>query len=299
MAKRSKGETARTMPNASEEELNDGSISLESDSVPISVRVFANNLINNSDGILSKVQPPTKKLIGRDDEVADVIQTMYKKRSKNCILVGPAGIGKTEIARKAMMKMQNDYYFLNMDMTTLQSGCTLVGMLEKRLLTIIKSVSAYNSVSKNKKLCLFVDEMHTLWTVGKNEHSGSVSVANTLKPYLSDGTLIMLGATTKDEYDKYVKSDMAMLRRISPVFIKELGLDKTEKIIRDFCDGEISDELVSLCVKKSEEISHLQNPDCSLEIADRVMARALYYGRIANANDVEYVVDKMKGETDV
>ena len=262
----------------------------------LNIKRFAADLIKNSDGILSKVNQPLKKLIGRDDEVDDVIQSMYKKRMKNCVLVGPAGIGKTEIARKAMKRMQNDYLFLNMDVAALQSGCTLVGMLEKRITDIVKSIAEYNSKSKEKKLCLFVDEMHTLWTVGKNDYSGSVSVANTLKPYLSDGTIIMLGATTMEEYKKYVLSDMAMLRRISPVFVRELSQEQTKKIVSSFCEGELSDELVSLCVDKSKEVVHLNNPDCSLEIADRVMARALYYGRLATENDVEYVVERMKGE---
>lgn len=270
--------------------------SLEEGNAVINVKKFASNLMKNSNGILSKVNQPIGKLIGRDDEVDDVIQSMYKKRMKSCVLVGPAGIGKTEIARKAMKRMQNDYLFLNMDVAALQSGCTLVGMLEKRVTDIVQSIADYNSKSKEKKLCLFVDEMHTLWTVGKNDYSGSVSVANTMKPYLSDGTLIILGATTMEEYKKYVLSDTAMLRRISPVFVRELSIDCVKKIVLAFCDGELSDELASLCVVKSKEVSHLNNPDCSLEIADRVMARALYYGRLATEKDVDYVVNRMKGE---
>lgn len=281
--------------NAKEEPFLD-SIFINAQNSIMPIRKFASELIKNSSGILSQVRPPIKNLIGRKDEVDDIIQCMYKKRMKNCIIVGPAGIGKTEIARKAMRKMQGEYLFLNMDVTSLQAGCTLVGMLEKRITDIVQSIAEYNSASEDKKLCLFVDEMHTLWTVGKNENSGSVSIANTMKPYLSDGTLILLGATTRDEYEKYVLSDMAMLRRISPVFVRELSIEETKKIVSEFCDGELSDELVSLCVEKSKEVSHLNNPDGSLEISDRVMARALYYGRVANENDVEYVVNRMKGE---
>lgn len=259
-----------------------------------SIEQFAKDIIKDSNGVLSRVPAPTVGFVGRKEEVADVIQSMYKKRMRNCVIVGPSGVGKTEIARKAIRRMSKDFLFLSMNVAALQSGCTLVGQFEQKLLAIVNSIASYNQLSQQKKICLFVDEAHSLWIVGKNDISGSVSAADILKPYLADGTIIILGATTKEEYEQYLKKDNAMLRRISPVFVKDMNREDTFEIVKKFCGGEMSDALVEKCVSVSYSLAsvnytRVHNPDFAIEIADRTMARALYYERMATIDDVEYV----------
>jgi ATP-dependent Clp protease ATP-binding subunit ClpA len=183
--------------------------------------------------------------------------------------------------------MKGDCLFLNMNVGALQSGCTLVGQFEKKLITIIDSIASYNSLSKDKKVCLFVDEIHALWSVGRNQISGSVSAADIIKPYLSNGTIIILGATTEEEYEEFLMKDKALLRRVSPIFIDDMGPEDTKSVIEAFCDGELDDSMLSECVERSLAIEGAHNPDCAIEIADRAMARALYFKRLVQPQDID------------
>lgn len=256
----------------------------------------AMGIMKASNGVLSPIGSPTTHFKGREAEIEAVIQSLSKRRMRNCVLVGKAGVGKTEILRQAIKKMRardESREFLSLDVSMLQAGCVYVGMLEQRANDIIKPIVAHNKKHPLSPICLYIDEIHTLWNVGRNEFVGSVAVSDIMKPYLSDGTLIIVGATTKDEYDKYVMKDKAMLRRLPPIFVNGMDDAIVVSILKKFSKGDMPDPVCAYCVEKSKEIKYLNNPDASLEIADRALARASYYGRDVDEQDVDEVLKTM------
>ncbi len=254
------------------------------------------SMILKSNGVLSPVGSPTPHFKGREAEVEAVVQSLSKRRMRSCVLVGRAGVGKTEILRQAIRKMKakgDGAEFLSLDASMLQAGCSYVGMLEQRVNDVIKPIASHNRKHPLSPICLYVDEIHTLWSVGKNDFVGTVSVADTMKPYLSDGTLIIVGATTKDEYDKYVMKDKAMLRRLPPIFVNGMEDAVVASVLERFAKGDMPKQVCAYCVERSKEVGYLNNPDASLEIADRALARASYYGRDVDEQDVDAVVKTM------
>ena len=244
---------------------------------------------------LTPIQKPTKGFYGRENEVNEVMESMMKKRMKNCVIVGDAGIGKTEIARKAIEGIRDMGIFLNLDLSILQSGCTLVGQFEQKINDLLHNVATWKTYRPTLTICFFIDEVHSLWNLNKHDKIGTVPAGDILKPYLADGIITIIGTTTKDEYEKYVKPDKALLRRISPVFVNPINDKKTlKKILKHFCEGELSEQLIDRCIESSTEISYLHNPDASIEIADRVMARAIFRKKIADEKDVDEIVKTMQ-----
>lgn len=253
-------------------------------------------LMRSSNGVLSQIGAPAQTFRGREAEVEAVVQSLSKRRMRSCILVGKAGVGKTEILRQSIKKMKargDESEFLSLDVSMLQAGCVYVGQIEQRSNGIIKPIVSHNKKHPTSPICLYVDEIHTLWSVGRNEFTGSVSVSDIMKPYLSDGTLIIVGATTKDEYDKYVMKDKAMLRRLPPIFVNGMDDSTVASILAEFSKGDMPKQVCSYCVDRSREVKYLNNPDCSLEIADRALARASYYGRDVDEQDVDEVLKTM------
>ncbi len=254
------------------------------------------SMIAQSNGILSVIGKPTPDFKGREAEVEAVVQSLSKRRMRSCVLVGKAGVGKTEILRQAIKKMRakgGGIEFLSLDASMLQAGCSYVGMLEQRVNDVIKPIVKHNAKHPLSPICLYIDEIHTLWSVGKNDFVGTVSVADTMKPYLSDGTLIIVGATTKDEYDKYVMKDKAMLRRLPPIFVNGMEDAVVASVLERFSKGDMPKQVCTYCVERSKEVGYLNNPDASLEIADRALARASYYGRDVDEQDVDEVLKTM------
>lgn len=240
---------------------------------------------------LTRIPEPSKIFYDRENEVGQVMETMMKKRMRNCVIVGPAGVGKTEIARKAIQGIRQMGIFLSLDLSTLVSGCTLVGKFEERINELLSNAKTFKFDHPNLVFCLFIDEIHSLWNLNKHDKIGTVPAGDILKPYLADGTINIIGTTTNPEYEEYIKPDKALLRRISPVFVKPLDDEKSlTKILKKFCAKELSDELIKECIKASSKVKYLSNPDASIEIADRVMARALFQKRIANSSDVNQIV---------
>jgi ATP-dependent Clp protease ATP-binding subunit ClpA len=253
-------------------------------------------IMKASNGVLSPIGSPTPHFKGREAEIEAVIQSLSKRRMRNCILVGKSGVGKTEILRQAIKKMRakdEGYEFLSLDVSMLQAGCVYIGQIEQRSNDIIKPIVAHNKKHPLSPICLYIDEIHVLWSVGRNEFTGTVAVSDIMKPYLSDGTLIVVGATTKDEYDKYVMKDKAMLRRLPPIFVNGMDDAIVISILKKFSKGDMPDPVCAYCVDKSKEIKYLNNPDASLEIADRALARASYYGRDVDEQDVDEVIKTM------
>ena len=251
---------------------------------------FIKQLIKSSKGALNKIGKPNPLFQGREEEISAVRESLAKKRMRNCILVGDAGIGKTEIAKRALKNCGD--IVLSVDAYMLQANCTLVGMFEQKVFDILSPIANRNK-GNNRYITLFVDEIHVLWQIGKNEFAGTVAFGDIIKPYLSDGSITIIGATTKAEYDKIIKKDKALLRRLPPIFIKGMADDETFKIVKSFGKKALSDDVCRKIVEESKKVTYLNNPDCSLEIADRVIARGVTTGCVPEEGDVEQIVSLM------
>ena len=172
-------------------------------------------------------------VIGRDDEIRRVMQVLVRRTKNNPLLIGEAGVGKTAIAEGLALRivqgdvpeMLKDKKIITLDIGSLLAGAKYRGEFEDRLKAVIKEVTEANG-----QIILFIDELHTI--VGAGAAEGSVDASNMLKPALARGQLRAIGATTLNEYKKYIEKDPALERRFQPVLIKEPTVEETISILR-------------------------------------------------------------------
>jgi ATP-dependent Clp protease ATP-binding subunit ClpB len=172
-------------------------------------------------------------VIGRDEEIRRVLQVLSRRTKNNPVLIGEPGVGKTAIAEGIARRIvQGDIpenlktkKIIALDMGSLVAGTSFRGQFEERLKAVLKEVS-----DSEGEIILFIDELHTL--VGAGSAQGAVDAANMLKPALAKGELRAIGATTIDEYRKYIEKDPALERRFQPVLIDEPGVEDTISILR-------------------------------------------------------------------
>ena len=221
-------------------------------------------------------------IVGRDDEIRQVIDILMRRRQNNPILVGEAGVGKTaivegfaqRIARGDVPPSLKDVQLLALDVGLLQAGASMKGEFEQRLRSVIDEVQA-----SPKPIILFIDETHTL--VGAGGAAGTGDAANLLKPALARGTLRTIGATTFAEYKKHIEKDPALTRRFQTIQVDEPDEAKAILMMRGIASTmeqhhkvQILDEALEAAVRLSHRyIPARQLPDKSVSLLDTACAR--------------------------
>jgi len=221
-------------------------------------------------------------IVGRDDEIRQVVDILMRRRQNNPILVGEAGVGKTavvegfaqRIARGDVPPSLKEVELRSLDVGLLQAGASMKGEFEQRLRSVIDEVQ-----SSPKPIILFVDETHTL--VGAGGAAGTGDAANLLKPALARGTLRTIGATTFAEYKKHIEKDPALTRRFQTVTVDEPDEPKAILMMRGVASTmekhhkvQILDEALEAAVKLSHRyIPARQLPDKSVSLLDTACAR--------------------------
>jgi len=221
-------------------------------------------------------------VIGRDHEIRRVMQILTRRTKNNPVLVGEPGVGKTAIAEGLALRIYNGDVpeilktkrIVALDMGALIAGTKFRGEFEDRLKAVVKEV-----IDSNGEVILFIDEMHNLVGAGKAE--GSMDAANILKPSLARGELHVIGATTLDEYRKYVEVDKALERRFQPVQVDEPNIEDTVSILRGLKERyelhhgiRISDSAIIAAAELSHRyISDRFLPDKAIDLIDEAASR--------------------------
>ena len=221
-------------------------------------------------------------VIGRDTEIRDVIRILSRKTKNNPVLIGEPGVGKTAIVEGLAQRINRgdvpeglkDRTVFSLDMTALMAGAMYRGQFEERLKAVLKKIK-----ESEGKIILFIDEIHTIVGAGKTE--GSSDAGNMLKPLLARGELHCVGATTLDEYRKYMESDKALERRFQPVMINPPDEEDAISILRGlkerfekYHNVHIRDEaLVSAVALSARYIQDRFLPDKAIDLLDEACAR--------------------------
>ena len=221
-------------------------------------------------------------VIGRDTEIRDVIRILSRKTKNNPVLIGEPGVGKTAIVEGLAQRIVRgdvpeglrDRMVFSLDMTALMAGASYRGQFEERLKAVLKKIR-----DSEGKIILFIDEIHTIVGAGKTE--GSSDAGNMLKPMLARGELHCVGATTLDEYRRYMEKDAALERRFQPVMVDPPSEEDAVSILRGIKDRfekyhnvRIRDEaLVSSVVLSARYIQDRFLPDKAIDLLDEACAR--------------------------
>jgi len=255
---------------------------------------------------LGKIDP----VVGRDDEIRQIIDILMRRRQNNPILTGEAGVGKTavvegfarRIAAGDVPPMLKDVSLLALDVGLLQAGASMKGEFEQRLRGVIDEVQA-----STKPIVLFIDEVHTL--VGAGGAAGTGDAANLLKPALARGTLRTIGATTWAEYKKHIEKDPALTRRFQTVKIEEPSEDKAVLMMRGIVSAmekhhrvQVLDIALESAVKLSHRyIADRQLPDKSVSLLDTACARVAvsHHATPAEVEDCQRRIEALTNESEI
>ncbi len=220
-------------------------------------------------------------VIGRSEEIERVIQILSRRTKNNPCLIGEPGVGKTAIAEGLALKIVSgevpellkDKRLFSLDLTGMVAGTKYRGDFEERIKKVIDEVKAADNI------LLFIDEVHTL--VGAGSAEGAVDAANILKPSLARGELQVIGATTIEEYRKYIEKDAALERRFQPITVGEPSEEEAVEILKGLRDKyeahhkvKISDEAIEAAVKLSARyIGDRYLPDKAIDLVDEAASR--------------------------
>lgn len=222
-------------------------------------------------------------VIGRDDEIRRVIQVLSRRSKNNPVLIGEPGVGKTAIAEALAQRIINgdvpeslkNRQLIALDMGSLIAGAKYRGEFEDRLKSVLREVT-----ESNGQIVLFIDELHTVVGAGSGQQ-GSMDAGNLLKPMLARGELRCIGATTLDEYRKYIEKDAALERRFQQVFVDQPSVENTISILRGLKERyevhhnvKISDSaLVAAATLSARYINDRFLPDKAIDLVDEAAAQ--------------------------
>jgi ATP-dependent Clp protease ATP-binding subunit ClpC len=239
-------------------------------------------------------------VIGRQMEIERVIQILARRTKNNPALIGQPGVGKTAIVEGLAQRIVDgevpaqllEKRLLQLDVGSLVAGTMYRGQFEERLKRVIEEIKSSSSI-------LFIDEVHML--VGAGAAGSSVDAANILKPALSRGELQVIGATTLDEYRKYIESDAALERRFQPVMVDEPTLDETIEILKGVRSAyeehhrlSISDEALDAAVRLSARyVTERFLPDKAIDLIDESSSRVRMY-KSAIAKETKDLMNQLK-----
>ena len=246
-------------------------------------------------------------VIGRDEEILQVIQVLSRRTKNNPVLIGEAGVGKTAIVEGLAQKIaDNDVpeilmgkKVIALDLGAMIAGSRFRGEFEERLKSSIEEVQRSSG-----EIILFIDELHTV--VGAGAAQGSMDASNMLKPALSRGELQCVGATTLDEYQKHIEKDAALERRFAPVYVDEPSVEETIQMLKGLRDRyeahhkvHITDEALTAAAKLSARyITDRFLPDKAIDLMDGSAAklRVALYSMPKELKEMKSEIDRLLGE---
>ena len=287
-----------TVEETSEQKQNDAQPASKSKTIKNDKQEKKNEALSKYTTDLTELAAKNKldPVIGRDDEIRRTIQILNRRSKNNPVIIGEPGVGKTAIIEGLAQRIISgdvpeslkDDKILALDLGALLAGASYRGEFEERLKSVLKAIE-----EKSDDLMLFIDEIHTIMGAGSSE--GSADAGNLLKPMLARGNIRVIGATTIDEYRKYIEKDKALERRFQPVLADEPSVETTISILRGLKDKyegyhsvKITDSAITAAVKLSHRyISDRCLPDKAIDLIDEA----------ASALRIE--IDTMPEEIDV
>ncbi len=255
---------------------------------------------------LGKIDP----VVGRDDEIRQIVDILMRRRQNNPILTGEAGVGKTAVVEGFARRIASgdvppslkEVSLRALDVGLLQAGASMKGEFEQRLRQVIDEVQA-----SPKPIVLFIDEVHTL--VGAGGAAGTGDAANLLKPALARGTLRTIGATTWSEYKKYIEKDPALTRRFQTVKVEEPSEEKALLMMRGVVSVmekhhrvQVLDEALEAAVKLAHRyVPDRQLPDKSVSLLDTACARVAvsHHATPAEVEDCQRRIEALQTELEI